>query len=98
VHSQQKQTNELVFADAKEKHAMRYTQYRGLQKVTMQVALTFACMNLKKLAAWKRRMGKFPPLSPGKTLRMAVTFLCSLLPLKKVPHALRETPFYLHFK
>ena len=51
------QTIERVFADAKEKHAMRYTQLRGLQKVKMQVTLTFACMNLKKLATWKRRKG-----------------------------------------
>jgi transposase len=54
------QTIERVFADAKEKHAMRYTQLRGLQKVTMQVTLTFACMNLKKLATWKRRKGRRP--------------------------------------
>ena len=28
---------EWVFADAKEKHAMRYTQYRGLAQVTNRV-------------------------------------------------------------
>lgn len=55
------QTIERVFADAKEKHAMRYTQLRGLQKVKMQVTLTFACMNLKKLATWKRRRKLLPP-------------------------------------
>jgi hypothetical protein len=38
----------------KVKHGLRYTQLRGLAKVTMQVTLTFACMNLKKLAKWKR--------------------------------------------
>lgn len=55
------QTIERVFADAKEKHFMRYTQLRGLQKVKMQVTLTFACMNLKKLTIWKRRKGLLPP-------------------------------------
>lgn len=55
------QTIERVFADAKEKHSMRYTQLRSLQKVKMQVTLTFACMNLKKLATWKRRRGLLPP-------------------------------------
>ena len=50
-----KQKIERVFADAKVKHGLRYTQLRGLAKVTMQVTLTFACMNLKKLAKWKRR-------------------------------------------
>ncbi|WP_243413827.1 transposase, partial [Pseudoflavonifractor phocaeensis] len=41
-----------VFADAKEKHAMRYTQYRGLAQVSNWVKLKFAAMNLKKLASW----------------------------------------------
>lgn len=41
------------FADAKEKHAMRYTQYRGLVQVTNWVKLKFAAMNLKKLANWR---------------------------------------------
>ena len=47
------ETIERVFADAKEKHAMRYTQLRGKKKVRLQVLLTFSCMNLKKLANWK---------------------------------------------
>ena len=33
------QTIERVFADAKEKHAMRYTPYRGLPAVTAWVKL-----------------------------------------------------------
>lgn len=44
------QTIERVFADAKEKHAMRYTLYRGLKRVKNSIVLTFAAMNLKKLA------------------------------------------------
>ena len=48
-----KEKIERVFADAKEKHAMRYTQYRGLAQVTNWVKLKFAAMNLKKLATWK---------------------------------------------
>ncbi|EOV8885189.1 transposase, partial [Listeria innocua] len=39
-------------ADAKEKHGMRWTTYRGLAKVTLQAMLTFAAMNLKKMANW----------------------------------------------
>ena len=50
-----KETIERVFADAKEKHAMRYTQYRGLAQVTNWVKLKFAAMNSKKLATWKWR-------------------------------------------
>ena len=47
------QTIERVFADAKEKHAMRYTPYRGLAAVTNWVKLKFAVLNLKKLAIHK---------------------------------------------
>lgn len=46
------QTIERVFADAKEKHAMRYTLHRGLIRVRNWVKLKFAAMNLKKLAMW----------------------------------------------
>lgn len=49
------ETIERVFADAKEKHAMRYTQFRGIARLKMQVLLTFSCMNLKKLAKWKKK-------------------------------------------
>ncbi len=46
-------TIERVFADAKEKHGMRYTQYRGLEPVSNWVKLKYTAMNLKKLAMWK---------------------------------------------
>ena len=52
LYKRRKETIERVFADAKEKHAMRYTQYRGLTQVTNWVKLKFAAMNLKKLARW----------------------------------------------
>jgi len=55
LYSMRKQTIERVFADAKEKHGMRYTLYRGLAQVTKWVRLKFAAMNLKKLAYWKAR-------------------------------------------
>ena len=53
IYQKRKETIERVFADAKEKHGMRYTQYRGLAKVKMELTLLFSCMNLKKLANWK---------------------------------------------
>ena len=46
------QTIERVFADAKEKYAMRYTLYKGLTRVKNWVTLKFAAMNLKKMAMW----------------------------------------------
>ncbi|UKI18767.1 MAG: transposase [Oscillospiraceae bacterium] len=56
LYERRKETIERVFADAKEKYAMRYTPYRGLTQVTNWVRLKFAAMNLKKYAVhrWKR--------------------------------------------
>lgn len=54
---------ERVFADAKEKHSMRYTQYRGLAQVTNWVKLKFAAMNLKKLAMWKWKASLYSLIS-----------------------------------
>ena len=53
LYKERKEKIERVFADAKEKHAMRYTPYRGLAAVTNWVKLKFAAMNLKKLAIHK---------------------------------------------
>ena len=52
IYAMRKETIERVFADAKEKHAMRYTHHRGLTRVTSWVRLKYAAMNLKKLAIW----------------------------------------------
>lgn len=52
LYKKRKEKIERVFADAKEKHAMRYTPFRGLAQVTNWVRLKFAAMNLKKLARW----------------------------------------------
>ena len=53
IYAMRKETIERVFADAKEKHAMRYTHHRGLARVSAWVRLKYAAMNLKKLAVWK---------------------------------------------
>ena len=52
IYAMRKETIERVFADAKEKHAMRYTHHRGLARVTNWVRLKYVAMNLKKLAEW----------------------------------------------
>ncbi|MGC4379468.1 IS1182 family transposase, partial [Fictibacillus sp. Mic-4] len=52
IYAKRKETIERVFADAKEKHGMRWTTLRGLKKLSMQAMLTFAAMNLKKMACW----------------------------------------------
>ena len=64
LYAKRKETIERVFADAKEKHAMRYTLYRGLAQVSNWVRLKFATMNLIKLAKWKARRIGPPPLFP----------------------------------
>lgn len=62
LYKQRKETIERVFADAKEKHAMRYTPYRGLAQVSNWVRLKFAAMNLKKFAKRKWRDNHPPRL------------------------------------
>ncbi len=59
LYKRRKQTIERVFADAKEKHAMRYTHHRGLARVTQWVRLKYAAMNLKKLAIWSWKNSVF---------------------------------------
>ncbi len=55
MYEKRKETIERVFADAKEKYSMRYTNHRGLSRVTNWVRLKFAAMNLKKLAIHLRK-------------------------------------------
>lgn len=50
LYDKRKETIERVFVDAKEKYAMRYTQYRGLSQNRKWVRLKFVAMNLKKFA------------------------------------------------
>ena len=57
MYRKRSETIERVFADAKERHGMRFTRYRGLRKVQHYLTLLFACMNLKKLAIWKKKRG-----------------------------------------
>ena len=63
LYRRRKETIERVFADAKEKHAMRYTPYRGLAQVSNWVRLKFAAMNLKKFAKRKWRYSNHFTLS-----------------------------------
>lgn len=47
LYKKHKETIGRVFADAKEKHATHYIQYRGLAQVTNLVRLKFVAMILK---------------------------------------------------
>lgn len=50
IYDLRKETIERIFGTAKEYHGFRYTQYIGKARMDMKTGLTFACMNLKKLA------------------------------------------------
>ncbi len=54
------ETIERIFGTAKENHGFSYTQMYGKARMRMKVALTFACVNLKKLAKiqqeWELKM------------------------------------------
>ena len=53
LYSLRKETIERIFASVKENHGFRYTQMFGKARMKMKAGLTFACMNLKKLAKIK---------------------------------------------
>ena len=58
LYQKRKETIERLFGTAKEAHGFRYTHMRGKAKMRMKVGMTYACMNLKKLAIMMQRIGK----------------------------------------
>ncbi len=64
LYSHRKETIERLFGTAKEAHGFRYTQMKGKARMRMKAGLTYACMNLKKLAKMLRRIGKVGPGGP----------------------------------
>jgi len=83
IYGQRKETIERVIADLKEKHGMRWTTLRGVRKVTMQAMLTFAAMNLKKMAIWLWRKDR-----PANCNRwFSLNFIISM---KQTPAALER--------
>ena len=63
-YGKRKETIERIFGTAKEFHGMRYTRYTGKALMEMKIGLTFACMNLKKLAKMKKKKKKKGLLGP----------------------------------
>ena len=57
IYQLRKETIERIFGTAKEQHGFRYTQYVGKARMEMNAGLTFACMNLKKLAKILEKRG-----------------------------------------
>lgn len=62
IYEKRKETIERIFGTAKEHHGLRYTQNVGKQKMAMKVGLTFACLNLKKLANMMKKKGLLGPV------------------------------------
>ena len=65
LYSHRKETIERLFGTAKEAHGFRYTHMKGKARMRMKVGLTYACMNLKKLARMLQRIGKIGPGGPA---------------------------------
>lgn len=57
LYELRKETIERIFGTAKENHGFRYTQMYGKARMEMKVGLTYLCMNLKKLAKMKQKLG-----------------------------------------
>ena len=72
AYKQRKETIERQFGSAKEYHSFRYTNMIGKAKMSMKAALTFACVNMKKLAKLLDRLdnngGDFSPINKEFTL------------------------------
>lgn len=52
IYAKRKETIERCFADGKENFGLRFTRYRGFDRVNQNLYLLFACMNFKKMARW----------------------------------------------
>lgn len=68
LYALRQETIERIFGSAKENHGFRYTQMFGKARMEMRAGLTYACMNLKKLAKMKVKMGLIEVGTAIKTL------------------------------
>lgn len=57
LYKKRKETIERLFGTAKENLGFRYTQMYGKARMEMKVGMTFACLNLKKLARILNKRG-----------------------------------------
>lgn len=66
LYKKRKETIERVFGTAKEFHGLRYTNLKGKEKMHMKIGLTFACLNMKKLAKIMTKKAKKQAFPKGK--------------------------------
>ena len=77
-----KETIERSFGLAKELHGFRYTQEYGKARMEVKAALTFACMNLKKLAKRRWNTGwNTPAFADFHRLFRVLSYLVATNPL-----------------
>ena len=97
IYSRRKETIERDFGTAKEHHTMRYTQQVGKEKMAMKVGLTFACMNMKKLAnmLWNyRRNEPKNPVDPSTRGAMSASLHDFLSILRNILKFSEYIPVY----
>ena len=58
----------LISSLVKEKHRIRWTTLRAIEKLFMQAMLTFAAVNLKKMVNWLWKTPKWSELESGRGL------------------------------
>ena len=68
LYAKRKETIERLFGSAKEIHGFRYTQMIGKARMEMKAGLTYACMNLKKLAKIMQDRGFLDRISASISL------------------------------
>lgn len=85
LYKDRSKTIERVFADLKEKHGLRWTTLRGIEKVSMQAMLVCACFNLKKMANWMWKKGQNGP-GKGKNFFEFIKYLSKILVKILKPH------------
>lgn len=96
LYGKRKETIERIFGTAKEFHGFRYTQMYGKARMKMKVGLTFACMNLKKMARRlskkeKDRLNYFLSYYQNIKNRIRVFFECGLSTVCNGP----KGPFFI---
>lgn len=60
-YKRRKETIERTFGTVKEYHGFRYTNEKGKAKMQIKALLTFACLNMKKLANMMSKLGRKRP-------------------------------------
>ncbi len=78
VYARRKESIERVFAVAKEHHNMRYTNQIGKEAMELKVALTLACINMKKLANMRWNYRDMGP-KKGSFFRNIILFIKNVI-------------------